>query len=143
MTYTNKRYATISPSQILNLPLIILGALTIKMWIFALLALYKIIEFYCWRYEFNEKTITERKGVFDVLRKEVHYYRIKSVYVEEPVLFRIFGLSNIYIKTSDPYLPELKLYGIKNAITIKNELDSLTETWRKQENVREFDLYQM
>ena len=57
--------------------------------------------------------MVERKGVFNVLRKELHYYRIKSVYIEEPFLFRIFNLANVHIKTSDPYLPELKLYGVE------------------------------
>lgn len=143
MTYSNKTHVTLSPSQVLNLPIIILGIATIPIGIFTLIALYKILEYYYWRYEFNEHTLVERKGVFDVTRKELHYYRIKSVYMEEPFLFRIFGLSNLYIKTSDPYLPELKLYGVRFGKAIKNELESITYSKRKEENVREFDLFKL
>lgn len=143
MSYKNNHFVTVSPSQFINIPIIILGVVTIQIAIFTLIALYKILEFYFWRYEFYEQTIVERKGVFNVNRKELHYYRIKSVYMEEPFLFRIFGLSNIHIKTSDPYLPELKLYAVQNGNSIKEVLDEFTHMKRKEENVREFDMYHL
>ena len=120
-----------------------LGILTAPFVILTLFAVFKLLEFFYWRYEFNEKTLVERKGVFNVLRKELHYYRIKSVYIEEPFLFRIFNLANVHIKTSDPYLPELKLYGVEKGKELKELFEEFTYTERKENNVREFDMYHM
>lgn len=143
MTYSNNHVKTLSPSQIINLPIVALGIVTAPLVVLSLFAVYKLLDYYFWRYEFYEKTIVERRGVFNVTRKELHYYRIKSVYVEEPLLFRIFDLSIVHIKTSDPYLPELRLYGIENGKVIKELLENTTYNERNSNNVREFDMYHL
>lgn len=141
--YSDNHLRTLKPSQWINAPAIIIGVITIQYVLLALLALTKVIEFYCWHYEFGERTMVERKGVFNVERKELHYYRIKSIWVEEPLWMRIFGLSNVHIKSSDPYYPEVKLYAVKNGPAIRNELRMLVDMRRKEENVREFDMYNL
>lgn len=143
MNYSDNHYRTLKPSQWTNAAVIILGVVLIQYVIFALLAIYKIIEVYYWQYQFNERTIIERKGIFNVERKEIHYYRIKSILVEEPFWMRLFGLANIHIKSSDPYYPEIKLWAVPRGVMLRNELRQLTDMRRKEENVREYDLYNM
>jgi membrane protein YdbS with pleckstrin-like domain len=108
-----------------------------------ILALIKYLEFQMWSYDFNERTIVETKGILNVTRTEIHYYRVKSIRIEEPLVMRILGLSNVYIKTSDPYQPELKLYAVPNGTQLRNQLRVDTDMRRKEEGVREYDLYNM
>jgi len=144
--YSDKNLKVISPSQWTNAVWFILGVmdvLFIHMWIIAILAVVKFLYVYYWRYEINERTIVERKGILDVTRNEIHYFRIKSIRVEEPLWMRLFNLSNVFVKTSDPYLPELKLYAVPSGTLVREELRSMTHSRRREENVREFDMYNL
>jgi uncharacterized membrane protein YdbT with pleckstrin-like domain len=122
---------------------ILLGVLFSFLVLPLLYAIYKVAEILCWKYYINERTIVERTGVFSVLRKEIHYARIKSIMVYEPFLFRLVGLSNITIKTSDPYKPTLRLYGVRDGQRIKQMLSSKADKGRKKEGIKEFDLYSL
>jgi membrane protein YdbS with pleckstrin-like domain len=144
--YTDKKLKVLSPSQWTNFLWIVLGiadVLFIHMFLLAALAVVKFLYVYYWRYEINERTIVERKGILDVTRNEIHYFRIKSIRVEEPLWMRLFNLSNVFVKTSDPYLPELKLYAVPSGTLVREELRSMTHNRRKEENVREFDMYNL
>ena len=118
MTYSDNNYKTVSPSQWINLGYIFFGIVGIYYVLPTLLAIAKILSVYYWRYEFNERTLVERKGILSVTRRELHYYRIKSISVDEPFFLRIFGLANIHIKSSDPYQPELTLIAVPLSVVI-------------------------
>jgi uncharacterized membrane protein YdbT with pleckstrin-like domain len=144
--YTDNHIKTLSPSQLINLGFFAVGIidlLFLHIFIGVLLAIFKYIEVSCWKYEFNERTVIERKGIFNVERREIHYYRIKSIMVDEPLWMRFFGLANVTVKTSDPYHPEFVLHGVPNGVVLRNELRVTTDKRRKEENVREFDLYNL
>lgn len=141
--YSDNHLRTLKPSQWLNIPAIIVAVITIQYVLPAVFALIRVLEFYFWRYEFGERTMIERKGILNVERKELHYYRIKSIWIDEPLWLRIFGLANVHIKSSDPYHPEVKLYAVRNGEQVRRELRTLVHASRKDENVREFDLYNL
>lgn len=128
------------PSQWTNAGWIMFGLLGIPLVIPPLIALYKIIEVHCHRYQFYETHIIETKGVFNVTHSEVYYYRIKSIQVEEPLLFRLVGLSNIHIKTSDQYIREITVNAIPVGLTLVNDLRNVVKVERKNNNVRELDM---
>lgn len=143
MTYSDKLVKTLSPSQWVNLGWILLGVVLIQTIAVPFFVLIKILDVYFWRYEFRERTIIERRGILNVTRKEVHFYRIKSVRIDEPLWMRIFGLANVSIITSDPYHPELVLYAVPNGINLREYIRVTTDQWRKIEGVKEFDLYNL
>ncbi len=143
MTYSDKLIRTISPSQWTNILFIIGGIVLIQTIIVPFLAIVKMLDVYFWRYEFRERTIIERRGILSVTRKEVHFYRIKSIRIDEPLWMRIFGLANVSIITSDPYHPELVLYAVPNGINLREYIRVSTDQWRRIENVREFDMYNL
>jgi len=95
----------------------------------------------CWSFQFHEKTIAERKGVFSVLTREIHYFRVKSIRHEEPFFLRIFGLSNVVLITSDPLIPVLRLYGVQHGKQVKNEIKELISIWRRERTVKEQDIH--
>lgn len=144
--YSDNNIKTLSPSQWTNLGFIAIGIvdlLFLHIWFGVLLAAIKIIYVMCWKYEVNERTIVERKGILNVTRTEIHYYRIKSIMVDEPLWMRFFGLSNVMVKSSDPYSPDFVLHAVPNGVAIRNELRYMTDTRRKEENVREFDMFSL
>ncbi len=143
MRYSDKLLNTVSPSQWVNIIWIILGIGLVKTIIVPLYALVRVLDIYYWRYEFRERTIIERRGILNISRKEVHYYRIKSIKIDEPFWMRIFGLANLSVMTSDPYQPELVLYAVPRGLRLKDSIRENTHYWRKSEGVREFDMYRL
>jgi uncharacterized membrane protein YdbT with pleckstrin-like domain len=95
----------------------------------------------CWQYRFGDMTITEKKGVFSHEIVEVHYYRIKSIKVERPFLYRIAGLSRILIITSEPFKPKLILIAIEDGNRYKNFIKEQVSLWRKKLGVKETDFH--
>ena len=139
-------HLSVSPSNFINIgwALIIpissymnpfLGILTLFIFI------YKMIEVNCWRYEFYDDVVVEKKGVFTVTREEVYYSRIKSIMVEEPFLMRLVGIQIIHVITSEQFKPRFTFYAIEGGEHIKKLLDELVLMSRKNSGIRELDIF--
>lgn len=102
---------------------------------------YKLLEISCWKYEFYDEIMVEKKGVFSITREEVHYSRIKSVMVEEPFLMRLVGLQVIHVITSEQFKPKFTFYAIEGGEHIKNLLAGLVKITRKESGLREIDIF--
>ena len=131
------------PSQWINAGWILIGILGSFLFVPIFIALYKMLELYCWSYTIERGYITERKGVFSVTHKELSISRIKGMRFEEPFLMRLVGIGNLYIRSSDPYQAELKMWGIPKGGTLWMELRKKTEQQRRRNGVREYDLFQL
>ena len=142
-SYSDRRLWVLKPSQLLNLFWISLGIVLFQTVLFPLLAIVKVLEIYFWRYEFGERTLVERKGILSVTRTEIHYFRIKSIKVEEPFWMRIFDLANVRVLTSDHYQKEILLYAVPKGVPLRDALRKLTYNRRKEEGVREFDMFSL
>lgn len=108
-----------------------------------LIYLWKVIELSCWRYEFWGEMIIEKKGVFNVIRREIHYYRVKSLLLEEPFLYRLVGIGNLHVKTSDKFNQDITLVGVEGAEQLRQTLRTIVGEHRKDKGVKEFDLYEL
>lgn len=139
----NYNMKSIKPSHWINTGYYLFGIIGFSFIIPPLIAAYKFIELYCINYTFDKNSIIYRRGVFLVDHTEVHFYRIKSVRVEEPLLFRLVGISNVYIKSSDPYQGELKLWGVPSGINIWKGIKEKNFAERKAQGVREFDMFNL
>lgn len=149
--HTDDLIGILKPSQLVNIGwlLLFLGGITIAVMtqIYWLCAISGIIWFAkwlivkCWSFRFHEKTIAERKGVFSVITKEIHYFRIKSVRWHQPFWLRIFGLSNVVLVTSDPYIPILTIYGIRDGEDLMNSIKEDVSIWRGERTVKEQDIH--
>lgn len=141
--YSDEHVMTISPSQWVNAGWIAFGLIGFQFVLPPLLALVKILEIHYTQYAFHRKSILVRKGILTVDRTEVLKYRIKSIRIHEPFWMRIFGLSNVYIRSSDPYQPELMLYAIPKGIDIRKGLREEVYHERRAEQVSEFDFFKL
>ena len=144
---TDNVFATFKPSQWVNIGWIIIPVipayLNFNMYFticLCILCYWKMIVIYCWKYEFGERTITEKKGVFNVTINEIHYFRIKSVQVEKPFFMRIFGLSNIILTTSDPSNPVMRLYAMPKGDEIHGAIKRMIFEWRNTYGIKEIDV---
>jgi uncharacterized membrane protein YdbT with pleckstrin-like domain len=136
---------TVKPSQWVNIfwfMVTVVSAFYIYEWavIPGVIWLWKWLVINCWEFQFHERTLAERKGVFSVSTREIHYYRIKSVRIEEPFFYRLVGLCSIDILTSDPMIPVLRLYAIGDMEQIHSYVKEMTSYWRKVQGVKEYDL---
>ena len=139
----NEPEITLKPSQWLNAGWILFGLAGIMFVIPPLIAIWKMIETHCHKYDFYEDHILESNGVFTVTRNEIHYFRIKSIQIDEPFLYRLVDLSSLHIKTSDQYTMEFTLKAIPVGRTLVNDLRAVVKSERKAHNVREFDMYDL
>lgn len=108
-----------------------------------LIYLWKVIELSCWKYEFWGEMIIEKKGVFNVIRREVHYYRIKSLLLEEPLLYRLVGIGNLHVKTSDKFNQDFTFVAVDNCEQLRQILRTIVQEHRDEKGVKEFDLYDL
>lgn len=105
--------------------------------------LWKYIEVAVWKYEFGEETIVEHKGVFRRIRSEITYYRIKSVQVDEPLLYRLVGISKLHIITSDQFTENFTFVGLRAGQALRQDIRTMVHLHRGQKGVKEFDLYEL
>lgn len=141
----NKHIKTIKPSHFMNIAWYLSPALTFLfpplVFPTLIMAWYKYFEIETWKYNFLERTIEERKGVFSVTQEEVQYYRIKSIMIEEPLWMRFFGLCVINIITSEQFKPRLTLYAVNDGEQLKDLISDMTYQWRLKMNIRDHDIY--
>lgn len=99
----------------------------------------QILKVWCIRYEVDPEKLKYSSGI--ILRKHefVENYRIKDFLIEKPLTYRIFGLGNLTIYTSDKTTPVLHLYAIRKPDEKYQILRGLVELSRKEKHVYEID----
>ena len=135
----------LKPSQWTNLGYIILGIVLAPYtnWLTLVVPVWMMIETSFTRYEIYDDRIIYRRGVFTVTTDEILLYRIKAINLNEPFLYRLVGISNLSIITSDKYVNEITLKGIPVGMNFRNALRELVEENRTKKGVKEFDLYEL
>jgi uncharacterized membrane protein YdbT with pleckstrin-like domain len=100
---------------------------------------WQILKVWCISYEIDPEQLRYTSGV--LLRKHefVETYRIKDYAIEKPLIYRLFGLGNLTIYTSDKTTPILHLYAIRKPEDKYQILRGLVELSRKEKRVYEID----
>jgi len=100
---------------------------------------WQILKVWCIRYEIDPEQLRYTSGI--ILRKHefVETYRIKDYAIEKPLIYRMFGLGNLTIYTSDKTTPILHLYAIRKPEEKYQILRGLVEISRKEKRVYEID----
>ena len=70
---------------------------------------------------------------------EIELYRVKDFSFEEPFIYRLFGLANIRIETSDRTCPTVWIRALPSAKEFREALRSSVEDMRLKKRVREVD----
>lgn len=91
-------------------------------------------------YKLTDERLTIKIGVLNRVTDELELYRVKDYVLDEPLISRIFGLSNIVLHTSDISNPVLRLEGIEKGSEILAKIRSNVEEQRRLKGVRELDV---
>ena len=146
MTNMNHNPVSISPNQLLNIGYLImlLTLLYLDIRPLAVAALIiliiKALNLYCTTWTIQQDNLIEKTGILNVSTEEVLLYRVKDIRLYEPLLYRLVGLSQLTIITSDYTNPSITLYGIKNGEKLMNIIRQLVANSRKVEGVKEIDI---
>jgi|688.fasta_scaffold300535_1 uncharacterized membrane protein YdbT with pleckstrin-like domain len=132
---------TLKPSHWINIGYYLVSLIGLVYFPFCILiGIYKYLEIEFWHYDFYDSEILERKGVFKVTHRKISIERIKDVALDEPFFYRLVGIGNYYISSSDPYLSSLELKAVPHTDEFWMLLRSLVNTNSKNKNKIEVDL---
>ncbi|MFW5757004.1 MAG: PH domain-containing protein [Tangfeifania sp.] len=100
---------------------------------------YQILKVWCTHYEITTGELKHTYGIFHRRHDFIELYRVKDFHVDRPLLYRIFGLGNLRIYTSDKTSPEFRLVAIRRPQEIYNILRERVEQNRREKHVFEVD----
>jgi len=105
-------------------------------------ALFKAILIKAVRYEITSERIKISSGIFSKKNSAMELYRVKDYTMEAPFFYRLFGLGNINILTSDRSTPQITLPAVPSAKRLMDDIRTHVELRRDQKRVREVDFDQ-
>jgi len=152
-----------TPSQLINLPAFIKGAVAILAigigfgyastqwpvpWFIPGLAVLLVLggiglaylQVKFTEFEIDAERITCRKGILNRTVQSVELFRIQDVTSVHPWWQRIFGIGAVVVMTSDSNNPVWRLPGMKDAEQLRNELNRAAIALRDVKGVREVNM---
>ena len=142
MEQTEQPVWTGSPSQVLNLLVYIVCALLCWLIVPIFYAIWKWLVLKNIRYALTTERLKLREGVLNKRLDEIELYRVRDYSLEQPLVLRLFGLSNITLRTADPSQPVVVLRAIKNGEFVLEQLRKYVEAARVKKRVLPLDLAQ-
>ena len=153
-----------TPSQITNLPSILLGAvvatgLTVAgsffvfpltgplffviaagVWLICLApGLWQMLNTRFYNYELTSERLKLTTGILSRNTDVMELYRVKDMNLAQPFILRLFGLSNVTLITSDRSMPVFVLRAIRNGTEVLDIVRNHVESLRDKKRVREVD----
>jgi uncharacterized membrane protein YdbT with pleckstrin-like domain len=84
------------------------------------------------RFKLTDQRIIISKGVLNKTTNETELYRVRDTSIEEPFFYRIFGLGNIVVYTTDEAIPTHKFIAYKKPHWVKDQIRNHAELCRQQ-----------
>lgn len=91
-------------------------------------------------YELTTERLKTTHGIFSKVTESLELYRVKDIEVLQPFIYRIVGLENIKVNTSDLSSPVILIDGLPQSIGLADKLRNQVEIIRAQKKVREIDI---
>lgn len=107
--------------------------------IFLLMTSYRIVKVWCITYEISSDEIRKESGILSRKHEFIELYRVKDYSVDKPFLYRMFGLGNLTLYTSDRTSPIFFLQAIPDPQEKYQIIRDLVEHNRKVKHVFEVD----
>jgi membrane protein YdbS with pleckstrin-like domain len=129
-----------APSQKKNLGLYILCVLFCWLIVPIFIGLARYLQTKNHILELTNERLKMTEGVFSKVTETLELYRVKDIEVLQPFIYRIVGLENIKVNTSDLSSPVIMLDGIPQSIGLADKMRNQVEIVRMQKKVREIDI---
>ena len=91
-------------------------------------------------YELTTERLKITEGVFSKVTDTLELYRVKDLEMRQPFLYRLVGIENIQVNTSDVSSPFILIEAIPSTVALADKIRNQVETIRTQKGVREIDL---
>ena len=104
------------------------------------IALARYLQTKCKVYELTTERLKITQGVFSKVTDTLELYRVKDLETQQPFLYRLVGVENIHINTSDLSTPFVFVEAIPSSVGFADKLRNNVEIIRQQKRVREIDI---
>jgi membrane protein YdbS with pleckstrin-like domain len=104
------------------------------------LAVTRYLQTKCKVYELTTERLKTTEGVFSKVTDTLELYRVKDLETRQPFLYRLVGLENIQVNTSDVSSPFVEINAIPRAVGLADKIRNQVEAIRAQKGVREIDV---
>lgn len=94
----------------------------------------------CRIYELTTERLKTREGVFSKVTDTLELYRVKDIETRQPFLYRLCGIENVQLNTSDTSSPFVLAEAIPHQVGLADKIRNQVETIRQQKGVREIDV---
>ena len=91
-------------------------------------------------YELTTERLKTTQGVFSKVTDTLELYRVKDLETQQPFLYRLVGIENVQINTSDLTSPFVIVEAIPSNVKFGDKLRDQVEAMRMQKRVREIDI---
>jgi uncharacterized membrane protein YdbT with pleckstrin-like domain len=129
-----------SSSQWKNFGLYLLCGLFCWLIVPIFIALARYLKTKCKIYELTTERLKTTEGVFSKVTETLELYRVKDLETRQPFLYRLVGVENIHINTSDLTTPFVLVEAIPSSVGFGDKLRNQVEIIRQQKRVRELDI---
>jgi len=91
-------------------------------------------------YELTTERLKITEGIFNKVTDTLELYRVKDLETRQPFLYRMFGVENVQMNTSDTSSPFIFIEAIPSAVGLGDKIRNQVEAIRAQKGVREIDV---
>ncbi len=94
----------------------------------------------CTIYEVTSERLKTTEGVLSKVTDTLEFYRIKDIESQQPFLYRLRGIENVQLNTSDASSPLVTIEAVPRRAGLADLIRNQVETIRQQKGVREVDV---
>jgi uncharacterized membrane protein YdbT with pleckstrin-like domain len=91
-------------------------------------------------YELTNERLKITEGVFSKVTDTLELYRVKDIETRQPFSYRLVGLENVQLNTSDASSPFVLIDAIPCSVGLGDKVRNQVENIRQQKGVREIDV---
>jgi membrane protein YdbS with pleckstrin-like domain len=91
-------------------------------------------------YELTTERLKTTQGVFSKVTETLELYRVKDLETRQPFLYRMVGLENVQLNTSDASSPVVLIEAVSSSVALADKARNQVEAIRAQKGVREIDV---
>ena len=94
----------------------------------------------CTVYELTTERLKTTEGIFSKVTDTLEFYRVKDIETQQPFLYRLCGVENVQLNTSDASSPVVFMEAVPRDAGLADKVRNHVEAIRQQKGVREIDV---
>src|SRR5205823_2095251 len=91
-------------------------------------------------YELTTERLKTSEGIFSKVTETLELYRVKDLETHQPFSYRLVGIENVQLNTSDTSSPFILIQAVPHAVGVGDKIRNQVEMVRQQKGVREIDV---